>query len=224
MNKVITFVLGAAIGSLVTWKLIEEKYKKLADDEINSVREYYKDKYEKLSESIPTTSTSLNIEESCTETESITTTVSTGIKHIHSHSISEPEYNKMLDELGYTDKEMQELLDDPDVTVEEHDGKYEIYMEPGTEIVEPYTIAPEEYGEKDDYDTKSWTYYSDFVLVDEEGEIISDPESIIGNALSQFGEYEDDSVCVRNDNTECDYEILKHEKTFSEVYGSEMNV
>lgn len=38
MKNVLIFAAGAAIGSVVTWKLIEEKYKKLADEEIASVK------------------------------------------------------------------------------------------------------------------------------------------------------------------------------------------
>ena len=39
MNKLFIFSLGAAAGSLLTWKLIEKKYKDLADEEIASVVE-----------------------------------------------------------------------------------------------------------------------------------------------------------------------------------------
>ena len=45
MNKsifgVIGFVLGAAAGSLVTWKLIESKYQQIADEEVASVKKAY---------------------------------------------------------------------------------------------------------------------------------------------------------------------------------------
>ena len=57
----------------------------------------------------------------------------------------------------------------------------------------------------------------------EDYSIISDYETLIGDALSHFGEYEDDSVYVRNEDTECDYEILKHDKTFDEIYEGELN-
>ena len=43
MNKIFIFCLGAASGSLLTWKLIEKKYKDLADEEIASVVEYYRE-------------------------------------------------------------------------------------------------------------------------------------------------------------------------------------
>ena len=42
MKNLLCFVAGAAIGSVVTWKLIEKKYKDLADEEIESVIETFK--------------------------------------------------------------------------------------------------------------------------------------------------------------------------------------
>ena len=38
MNKLFIFVLGAATGSVVTWQLVKEKYRRLADEEIESVK------------------------------------------------------------------------------------------------------------------------------------------------------------------------------------------
>ena len=46
-NKVIGaigFVAGAAIGSLVTWKIVETKYKRIAEEEIASVNALYSGK------------------------------------------------------------------------------------------------------------------------------------------------------------------------------------
>ena len=44
MKYGICFIVGAGIGSVVTWKLLEEKYKKLADEEIASVVETFKNR------------------------------------------------------------------------------------------------------------------------------------------------------------------------------------
>ena len=41
MKNLLFFVAGAAIGSIATWKLIEKKYKDLADEEIESVKETF---------------------------------------------------------------------------------------------------------------------------------------------------------------------------------------
>ena len=56
------------------------------------------------------------------------------------------------------------------------------------------------------------------ILTDEDDEIVEDIEDKIGfDALSHFGEYEEDSVFVRNDRIKCDYEILLDQRKYSEV-------
>ena len=81
-----------------------------------------------------------------------------------------------------------------------------------------YIIRPDEFGEYDDYDTISLTYYADHILTDEDDEIVEDIEDKIGfDALNHFGEYEEDSVFVRNDRIKCDYEILLDQRKYSEV-------
>ena len=47
MKNVLIFLSGAAIGSVVTWKIIEKKYKDLADEEIESVKETFKTRNER---------------------------------------------------------------------------------------------------------------------------------------------------------------------------------
>lgn len=79
-----------------------------------------------------------------------------------------------------------------------------------------HVISPDDFGEEDDYDQVSLTYYSgDGTLADETGEAID--ESIIGDALSHFGEYEDDSVFVRDDRKKVDYEVLLDHRSYSEI-------
>lgn len=187
MNKVLIFVLGAAAGSLVTWKIVEEKYKKIANDEIESVIEHFNNKNNEAEEKV----------------------IIEMPKEIEKESIVElveKENEKLIKDLGYADED-----NDEDCIVE---------TPPVREYIPPYVISPEEFGEYGN-EMKSLTYYEDGVLTDEDDEIISDPESIIGDALQHFGEYEDDAVHVRDESIECDYEILKSEKTFSEVYKEE---
>lgn len=80
--------------------------------------------------------------------------------------------------------------------------------EPTMKTNGPYVISPDEFGEND-YETVSFTYYADKVLTDEFDEVVEDVNGTIGyDSLLHFGEYEDDAVFVRNDQTETDYEIL----------------
>lgn len=50
------FIGGAAIGSVVTWQLVKETYRKMAEEEIASVKEYYKGRYSEPQPSEPTKS------------------------------------------------------------------------------------------------------------------------------------------------------------------------
>ena len=81
---------------------------------------------------------------------------------------------------------------------------------------EPYVIPPEEFGEKD-YTQISLTYFADGVLADDIDGMVEDVESCVGSeSLSHFGEYEDDSVYVRNDRLKIDYEILLDVRTYAD--------
>ena len=79
------------------------------------------------------------------------------------------------------------------------------------DVDKPYVISPDEFDELGEYDTTSLIYYTDKILADTDGNVISDDdiEKMIGHdSLTHFGEYEDDSVFVRNDERKTDYEIL----------------
>lgn len=82
----------------------------------------------------------------------------------------------------------------------------------------PYIIPPEEFGAFDDYETISLMYYEDQVLTDDDDKPVDEIEDIVGfDSLTRFGEYEDDSVFVRNDRLKCDYEILMDHRKYSDV-------
>lgn len=85
-------------------------------------------------------------------------------------------------------------------------------------VERPYVIKPEEFGEFGEYETISLTYYADQILADDGDELVEDVEGTIGfESLGHFGEYEDDSVFVRNDRLKCDYEILLDSRNYADV-------
>lgn len=84
----------------------------------------------------------------------------------------------------------------------------------------PRVISPVSFGEEDDYDNISLTYYSDMILADDDGHIIDNVEEVIGfESLNHFGEYEDNFVFVRNDRLKCDYEVLQEDREYLDVVG-----
>ncbi len=83
----------------------------------------------------------------------------------------------------------------------------------------PHVIAPEDFGTLD-YEQVSLTYYSDGVLTDDDDHAMDDDEieeSVGKESLTHFGEYEDDSVYVRNDRVKVDYEILSDPRSYKDV-------
>lgn len=81
-------------------------------------------------------------------------------------------------------------------------------------------IDPVTFGDDKDYDTLTFTYYADGVVANEDNEEIADYEivSLLGeNFEDHFGEYEQDSVNVKNNKTKTYYEVLKDDRCYSEV-------
>lgn len=84
----------------------------------------------------------------------------------------------------------------------------------------PYVISPDEFDENG-YETVSLTYFADKVLVDDMNDVVTDLDGTIGrDSLNHFGEYEDDSVFVRNDKLKIDYEILLDTRNWSDVHDN----
>ncbi|MCC2832073.1 hypothetical protein [[Clostridium] innocuum] len=85
----------------------------------------------------------------------------------------------------------------------------------------PYVIPPEDFGEYNDYEALSWTYYADKYLADEDDDLVDDIEGTVGyDSLNHFGEYEDDTVFVRNEDLKTDYEIMLDERKYADIYDS----
>lgn len=177
--NVLTFIVGAAVGSAVTWKLLKTKYEQIAQEEIDSVKEVYSRRSESAKKP--------------------------------DEEPHEEEYNlgQKVADLGYTSW---------DQYIEESNRRKE--DEPMLRD-RPYVIPPEEFGDADGYDCISLNYYADGVLTDDWDNPIEDVESMVGKeSLTHFGEYEDDSVFVRNDHMKAEFEILLDSRNFSDVVGN----
>ena len=112
-------------------------------------------------------------------------------------------------------KEYAALLKDEEYVDYSGTGESKEKEEP---VDRPYVISPDEFGEFEDYERVSLTYYADLKLADENDELVDDVDEIVGEeSLTQFGVYEDDSVFVRNDAKRCDYEILLDQRNYFDV-------
>lgn len=87
------------------------------------------------------------------------------------------------------------------------------------ELKQPYVITPEQYEDNVDYTKVSLTWYSDEVLEDDWGNVLDQDDVIGSDALKTFGQYEKDSVFVRDDDEQIDYEVLLDTRSYKETYG-----
>ena len=204
LKGVLIFVLGAAAGSLATWKLIEKKYKDIAQEEIDSVKDTFskmkKNKYPDKLEDYP------DFEEfdDSDDSDDVEEEPKPEQKIDRNNKPDIVEYAKILSETGYTNY------------AERQDKKEKKGVEP-VEDERPYVISPDEFGEKDGYENVTLTYYADGVLTDYFDNVISNVDEVVGfDSLDHFGEYEDDVVFVRNEKMETDYEILRDLRDFNE--------
>lgn len=98
-----------------------------------------------------------------------------------------------------------------------NDQGYSTETEP---INAPYVITPEEAGE-DGYDLSSCTFYKDGVITDENGKVmdVEEIKDLIGlDSLNHFGDYEPDAVHVRNEENKIDFEVLRVEVNYSDIF------
>lgn len=201
-NKISMFIgltLGAAVGSVVTWKLVKTKYEKIAQEEIQVVRDAFAE-YKKCCEE-PTEDSDCaarydEAEEETTDYDS------------EEYKSAVRNMKEVLENGGYVDYSKYDEKGGTDSIVDSPD-------EP-----RPKVISPDEYGEDEDYDQVSLTYFSDGVIMDEWNRLYDDEEideSIGADFASYFGKYEEDSVYIRNDVTQTYYEILADVRTFEEA-------
>lgn len=196
MSKLVpvgAFILGCAVGVGASYKYFENKFKQIADDEIDSVKKAFA--------TIPFPEEKL--EEAKEEVKS---------NVLDKLSLKE-EFNKargIIEKEGY--KDYSEISK----------PKKETKQEPvEAEELRPYIIPPEEFGMEDDYAEISLTYYADGILANEEDEVVDDVDSTIGeDSLTHFGEFEEDSVFVRDDQKKIDYEILLDTRSYADVIES----
>lgn len=182
MSNKLAFIIGSLFGGLtgasITLALVKEKYAQKAENEIESIREFYKSK----------------------QGDDDAKKQETATDDPPNDEIDYSRYNQLLGKYSISNA-------DTDISEKKQIGEER-----------PYTISPEEFGELDGYQRVSLTYYADQILADDNDELVDDIDGTVGiDSLAHFGEYEDDSVFVRNDALQCDYEILLDYRKFSDV-------
>lgn len=200
MNKLIAvaaFGLGAALGSVVTWKIVDGYYAKIAQEEIESVKRAFRRREEKS--------------RTCERLDTDTTVDDIDIPQDSNDDLVETNSNEESDEeIGYLsdDDEPTRFPKTTDWSGEDH---WIRDLKP-----EPYIIDDDEFASLPDYAVVPLTYYADKILADDQGIIIEDIDRIVGDeAMAKLSEKS--AVYVRNDMIKCDYEITEDERDYFEA-------
>ena len=202
MHKALYFAFGVAAGAGASWYFWKEYHRKRADEEIQSVKEAFASK---------------KAEEGKSEKKEVQMTVdlaADSVAYEKERQSKLQDYRAMVRESGYRSRTSPKdlLEDDPNEPP------------PGDNVTKPYVIRPEEFDTLDNYDAVCYTYYADGVLVDEDEDPLEIPEIAMAIGLdfaSHFGDYDEDSIHIRNDLRHIDYEIVRDLRKYGDFHESE---
>ena len=187
--NVLVFAAGAAIGSAVTWRIVKTRYDRIIAEEIESVKEAFADADTVVAD-----------------------------ESVEPNTDDEDRREVSPKQINWAD--LEDLDEDEDMVEYSRLVKNYTNEKGGARIManEPKVISPYDFGELDGYHQVELTYYADGILEDDEYNIVEDGDELLGpDALNSFGEYEEDSVFVRNDHLRTDFQILRDYRTYEEA-------
>ena len=222
MNKTLCNVLlvtvGAAIGSLVTWKVVKTKYEQIAQEEIDSVKEEYKrvmDLQRKEVDLYRNKQTAIqNESEEPSEEQNDEYYPDDDERDFTASEKEQVEYYKLTSRYRKTEEPDDDKINKEGDEEEEDLVQY---------VNGPYVISPEEFGDEPSFSTQPLDYFADGVLADGWGIELDLDETIGEDAIDHFGDYVDDIVYVRNERTEIDYEVTRDPRTYAEAARTNPN-
>lgn len=200
-NKVfgaILFTAGAIIGSLVTWKVVKTKYEDIAQEEIDSVKEEYTRLMVSMRKKLNDSVTYKDNEDDDFDDSTITN------------------YNEIVKNYRSSDEE-ENAQNDKKGEEKEEDNDGVSYMEA------PYVISPDDFGSVPGYNVEPLDYFADGILADGWGVELDIAETIGEDAVNHFGDYDDDVVYVRNEQTKLEYEVTRDPRTYAEAVRANPN-
>lgn len=200
LQSVVIFALGAATGVVVTRYFLEIKYQEIADEEINSMKEAYERKVNDLEK---------------TEDDRNESPKDDDPSEVAKKARQKPSPQDVVKKSRTDYTAFYTKTDKKEEIKKELENKTEYYDD---DEIRPKVISPDEYGSDDDYELITLYYFADGFLCDDQEKPVEDIEGTVGfDSLEHFGEFEDDSVFVRNYRQKADYEILKDPRKYREL-------
>ena len=205
---VILFAAGAVIGSLATWKIVKTKYEDIAQEEIDSVKEEYTrlmvSMRKKLNDSVAYEDDDDDESEEDADNDDFDDTMMTN-------------YNEIVRGYRSSDDKEEDDQNEKKGEEKEEDDDEVSYMNA------PYVISPDDFGSVPGYNVEPLDYFADGILADGWGVQLDIAETIGEDAVNHFGDYDDDVVYVRNEQTELEYEVTRDPRTYAEAVRTNPN-
>lgn len=209
--KVLVFAAGAAIGSVITWKIVKTKYEQIAQEEIDSVKDEYASLMQKARDALK--ASVANKEEEPEVEQEDDEYPDDDERDFTDHEKEMIEYYKITSKYSGQSKDEESK----DENIEEGGNGDENDL--GFPYINgPYVISAEDFNSSPPgYNAQPLDYFADGVLADGWGMPLNIEETIGEEALDHFGEEQDDIIYVRNERNEIDYEVTKDPRTYEEV-------
>ena len=218
IQNIIAMSIGVATGSLATVYLVKEYYRGRADAEIASVKETYR-------------RLSTQVEEKAVIAKSVARPDSTWAKK----SQDSKDLQTELAKLGYTEDEVEvESDEEVELRVNAFD-EFDVHSAIPEKIFskledpefmvyysEPHVISQQDFMDLNGHEKITVTFFEeDDILIDEREIPIDGWEDMLGDdAMSKFGEggsEDKDTVYIRNNALEADYEITRDPRSYEYV-------
>ena len=199
-KTVIGFLVGLVIGSVLTYHGLKNKVEAEIDEEVNKVKEFYKDQLEKQQAEYFEKEEYLKSKAAVAEDKGSVVSKIINLKNVEK----------------FEEKQNDET-DDEDGSEETTTGAFEIFEDNIIAHDKPFVIEEDRVGEYISYDLISLIYFSDGVLTDDWEVPVENPDETVGKEYVEYFETGEDVVYVRNDKLKCDFEITRDLRTYEEV-------
>lgn len=212
-------LVGGVAGSLVTFFFTKRYYDKKNDEDIKSVIESFEKRGSTVYNITQVSKTDSDDTHGEKEPEPPPPSNSDAKPYDTVKKESFSQYLNIISSSGYKNyarsAELRQRGVDPGETSGIPEETLETVSYELNPDAKPEIIPPEEFGEDETYHCISLFMYADGYLCDTDDLPLSDPVDVVGpDVASHFGEYEDDTVYVRNDKYHTYYEVNRCEKTF----------
>lgn len=201
-KTVIGFLVGLVIGSVLTYHGLKNKVEAEIDEEVNKVKEFYKDQLEKQQAEYFEKEEYLKSKAAVAEDKGSVVSKIINLKNVEKFEEKQNDENENEDEDG------------PEETTT---GAFEIFEDNIIAQDKPFVIEEDRVGEYISYDLISLIYFSDGVLTDDWEVPVENPDETVGMEYKKYFETGEDVVYVRNDKLKCEFEITRDLRTYEEV-------